>query len=89
VEKQSEEKRWNRHRQCHQPRAETQAQIRNSYGCREIRTISLGGFRYLFPLFFSHVLRVLVHAHSHKLAVPKMAVRGPFDELELPHELRL
>ena len=28
-------------------------------------------------------------AQSHKLAVSKMAVRRPFDELELPHELRL
>jgi hypothetical protein len=41
------------------------------------------------PLFFPHVLRFLILAQSHKLAVPKMAVRRPFDELELPHKLRL
>jgi hypothetical protein len=41
------------------------------------------------PLFPSHVLRILIVAQSHKLAVSKMAVRRPFDKLELPHELRL
>src|ERR1700676_3074722 len=42
-----------------------------------------------FALSFSpNVLRFLILAQSHKLAVPKVAVRGPFDELELSHKLR-
>jgi hypothetical protein len=40
-------------------------------------------------LFSSDILRFLILAQTHKLAVPKVAVRRPFDELELPHELRL
>jgi hypothetical protein len=43
-----------------------------------------------FALSFSpNVLRFPILAQSHKLAVPKVAVRRPFDELELPDELRL
>jgi hypothetical protein len=45
---------------------------------------------WLFALSFSpNVLRFPILAQSHKLAVPKVAVRRPFDELELPDELRL
>src|ERR1700691_5885082 len=42
-----------------------------------------------YSLFSPHVLRFLILAQSHKLAVPKVAVRRPFDELELSHQLRL
>src|SRR5271154_1342171 len=42
-----------------------------------------------YSLFSPHVLRFLILAQSHKLAVPKVAVRRPFDELELSYELRL
>jgi hypothetical protein len=43
-----------------------------------------------FALSFSpNVLRFPALAQSHKLAVPEVAVRRPFDELELPDELRL
>ena len=40
-------------------------------------------------LFSNDVLRFLILTQSHKLAVPKVAIRRPFDELELPNDLRL
>jgi hypothetical protein len=40
-------------------------------------------------LFSIDVLRFLILTQSHKLAVPKVVIRRPFDELELPHDLRL
>src|SRR5580700_6116076 len=45
--------------------------------------------RFLLPLFSRHLVHFPILAHTHKLAVPKVVVRRPFDELELPHELRL
>src|ERR1700688_1120265 len=45
---------------------------------------------WLFALSFSpNVLRFPILAQSHKLAVPKVAVRRPFDELELPDDCGL
>ena len=45
---------------------------------------------WLFAFLFSpNVLRFPILAQSHGLAVPEVAVRRPFDELELPDELRL